>query len=98
MKRLMVSLVVMSITFVFGVGIDRLIWQQFESNMFAEDTVHPVPLAVVETKVRDALLDPPPAAQTPSAAPPPIIFNYSSKTYAAEGCLFLDGFQATGLC
>lgn len=86
MKRLMLSLVMMSLTFASGVGIDRLFWH-LESNMIEKDTVNPVPLAVVETIVRQPPVDPP----APPPAPAPPILNYSSKVHAADGAYYWMG-------
>ena len=88
MKRLTISLVMMLLTFAFGVGIDRLLWSFFGSKASVENVVNPVPLPIVETIARQAPVDP---KLTAAPARPPIIFNYSSMTYHADGAYFWLG-------
>ena len=88
MKRLMLSFGVVLVTFAFGVGIDRLIWHSFTSNMSPEDTVNPVPLAVVETAAR--------LAPIPPATPPPVVFDYTPKHFNPDGAYYWMGPQPKG--
>ena len=87
MKHL-ISLIVMLLTFVFGVGIDRLLWKVFESKASVEDVVNPVPLPIVETIALRAPVDPYLTAAPPR---PPTIFNYGSMKYDGDGAYFWLG-------
>lgn len=83
MKRLLLSLGVMLITFACGVGIDRLIWHSFTSNIGPEDTVNPVPLAVVETAARLPPIPPP--------TPREVVFDYTPKHFYPDGLYYWIG-------
>ncbi len=83
MKRIILGVAVLLITFGFGVGVDRLIWARSQANTPRSEPVVAVPAVA------------PPVVPVTTPVEPlqegKIIFDYSEDTFFPDGSYYIDG-------
>jgi hypothetical protein len=87
MKRIILGVAVLLITFGFGVGVDRLIWAHSEVST---PTVEAVPAAIVNP-VAELVPVVTPVATVPSSPESKIILDYDDKTFYPNGTYYILG-------